>query len=185
MEIFLDAFIVMILSIFLIRLAGRKSLGQMTVAEAVIMISIGSAFVHPIAYRSITKTFVGATIMILLLIAIEYCSLKSKKIQHIVAGHSKLVIKDGKPLRENMKKMRISLEDLEMQLRQQSISRIEDVKMATMEVNGALACELKRKAQPLTVGEFESLMQGFIFPPLPNQPTDKNLFQKVEKKETQ
>lgn len=53
--------------------------------------------------------------------------------------------------------MRFTVDKLEMQLRQQGISNLSDVKNATIEPNGRLGYELKPDARPLTVGEFKKL----------------------------
>jgi uncharacterized membrane protein YcaP (DUF421 family) len=55
-----------------------------------------------------------------------------------------------------LKKLRLTVDQLEMRLRNQGISNIEDVKKATIEPNGLLGYELQEDAKPLTIGEFKS-----------------------------
>src|SRR5699024_1678440 len=55
------------------------------------------------------------------------------------------------------RKMRMTVDQLEMTLRLQSVERIEDVQWATLEANGRVAYLLKKEAQPVTKYEFDQL----------------------------
>lgn len=63
-----------------------------------------------------------------------------------------------------MNKLRLTVDQLEMRLRNQGISKIEDLKTATLEPNGQLGYELKEDAKPLTVREFKQLMNEYFLP---------------------
>ncbi|MDQ0858090.1 uncharacterized membrane protein YcaP (DUF421 family) [Bacillus sp. V2I10] len=63
---------------------------------------------------------------------------------------------------QNLKKLRLTVDQLEMRMRNQGISKIEDVKTATIEPNGLLGYELKDNAKPLTVGEFKKLLESYF-----------------------
>ncbi|QGU95783.1 DUF421 domain-containing protein [Clostridium bovifaecis] len=145
----------------LLRISGRKSISQMTVAQTVIMISIGSLIVQPIVEKSIWKTIVAASIFIAFLVLTEYLQVKFNFIEKLITGKSKVVIQDGNIVVDNLKKLRFTIDQLEIRLRQAGISNISDVKMATLEANGQLGYELMRHVKPLTIGEFEKMMQSF------------------------
>ncbi len=54
--------------------------------------------------------------------------------------------------------MRLTIDKLEMHIRQQGVSNISEIKNATIEPNGQLGYELMPDSRPLTVGEFKKLM---------------------------
>lgn len=58
--------------VLLLRVAGRKSISQMTLAQTVVMISIGSIIIQPIIETSVWKTIVAAGIFVGSLILMEY-----------------------------------------------------------------------------------------------------------------
>ncbi|WP_182201453.1 DUF421 domain-containing protein [Paraliobacillus salinarum] len=159
--------IIMVLSGFLIlRLAGRKSIAQMTVTTTIVMISIGSIIVQPIIEDSVMKTIITIIIFVTTLVLIEYLQVKFNSIEKFFTGKSIPVIEQGQLNKINLKKLRITVDKLEMQLRQQGISNISDVKNATIESNGRIGYELMPEAKPLTVGEFKKLMgMTFVDPP--------------------
>nr|WP_272506007.1 DUF421 domain-containing protein [Natronobacillus azotifigens] len=140
-----------------LRLSGRKSLAQMTVTTTVVMISIGAIIVQPIIDDSVAKTLITIIIFISVLIVIEYIQVKSNVLEKLITGKAIAVIENGKINLDNLKKMRFTVDKLEMQLRQRGISNFSDVKNATIEPNGQLGYELTPDARPLTVGEFKKL----------------------------
>ncbi|VTR61599.1 Protein of uncharacterised function (DUF421) [Actinobacillus pleuropneumoniae] len=61
-----------------------------------------------------------------------------------------------------MKKLRLTVDALEMKLRQQGISKLSDVKTATIEPNGQLGYELQDYAKPVTLLQLEQLLSRYF-----------------------
>ncbi|HDR4601780.1 TPA: DUF421 domain-containing protein [Bacillus cereus] len=159
MNFILEAFILILSGILLLRIAGRKSISQMTLAQTVVMISIGTIIVQPIVEKSVLKAIVSALIFVISVVILEYLQLKSNAFEKFITGKSKTVIENGILNVVALKKMRLTVDQLEMRLRNKGISKIEDVKTATLEPNGQLGYELKEDAKPLTVGDLKKLIQ--------------------------
>ncbi|WP_323368632.1 DUF421 domain-containing protein [Radiobacillus deserti] len=157
-----NSFLMVLVGIFFLRIAGRKSISQMTLAQTVIMISVGSVIIQPIIEASVLRTTVVTGIFVLSLIALEWIQLKSNKVEKIITGKSRIVIQNGELLPQELKKHRLTVDQLEMFLRQQGIANIKNVKTGTIEPNGQLGYELKEDARPLTVGEFKKLIGPLI-----------------------
>lgn len=156
------SFLLIVSGIFLLRIAGRKSISQMTLAQTIVMISIGTIVVQPIVEKSIIKAIVGAAIFVASIIILEYLELKFNIFEQFITGKSKIIIENGTLNTQNLKKLRLTVDQLEMRMRNQGISRIEDVKTATIEPNGLLGYELNDNAKPLTVGEFKKLLDLYF-----------------------
>ncbi|MED3971706.1 DUF421 domain-containing protein [Priestia megaterium] len=155
--------VVLILAgILLLRIAGRKSIAQMTLAQTVVMISLGTIIVQPIVEKSMVKAIGGAAMFVLAILVLESLQVKFNTFEKFLTGKSKTVIENGQLDSKQLKKLRLTVDQLEMRLRNQGISNIQDVKMATMEPNGQLGYELQEDAKPLTVGEFKQLMQVYM-----------------------
>lgn len=159
MNIFIESFLLVVGGVLLLRIAGRKSISQMTLAQTVVMISIGAIIIQPIIEDSLTRTFIAASIFIATLIMMEYLQLKFNAVEKFITGKAKIVIENGEIVISNLKKLRFTVDQLEMRLRQQGINKITDVKTATLEPNGQLGYELFPDARPLTIGEFKKLMK--------------------------
>ncbi|AXI30607.1 hypothetical protein CIB87_16840 [Priestia megaterium] len=162
--------ILILAGILLLRIAGRKSIAQMTLAQTVVMISLGTIIVQPIVEKSMVKAIGGAAIFVLAILVLEYLQLKSNAFEKFLTGKSKTVIENGQLETKQLRKLRLTVDQLEMRLRNQGVSTIQDVKTATIEPNGQLGYELQEDAKPLTIGDFKQLMH--LYMPVNSQASD-------------
>jgi uncharacterized membrane protein YcaP (DUF421 family) len=195
----LNAAIIIIAGVLILRIAGRKSISQMSISQTVIMISIGSLLVQPIGNRSIRNTLIIALVFVITLLILEFLQLKIRWFEVFINGKPKVLVKDGELMYENLKKVRMTVAKLEMRLRQKGVTKISDLKTLTIEINGEIGYELKDEAKPLTLKDLNQVLtqMGYKTPNLqnsstPNQPiTDRtkttnpnnsnNIFDEVNK----
>lgn len=178
MHFVIEAFILIISGILLLRISGRKSISQMTLAQTVVMISIGTIIVQPIVEKSVMKAIISAFIFVISVVALEYLQLKFNGFEKFITGKSKIIIQNGQLHTTNLRKLRLTVDQLEMRLRNQGISNINDVKTATLEPNGQLGYELKDDAKPLTAGEFKAFLNTHF--PQQKESISPNLFGEIE-----
>lgn len=153
------AVLIMISGTMLLRVAGRKSISQMTLAQTVIMIAIGSLLVQPIASRNVWITLAVGAALVLTLVIMEYAQLKSDKIENFITGKSQVLIENGNLDEKKMKDLRFTVDMLEMNLRQNNVSKMSDIEWATLEPNGKVGFILKEDAQPATKKEIRMLQE--------------------------
>lgn len=151
--------LIVLVGTFLLRVAGRKSISQMTIAETIIMISIGTVLVQPVSGKNIWVTFGVGAILILTLIVMEYAQIKGDGFEKLITGKSKVIIENGQINEKNLVKLRLTVDQLEMKLRQKNVTKLSDVKWATLEPNGQVGFVLKDENQPVTKQEFQQLTQ--------------------------
>ncbi|WP_088105530.1 DUF421 domain-containing protein [Halalkalibacter urbisdiaboli] len=149
--------LIILVGTFLLRIAGRKSISQMTLAQTVLMIAIGSILIQPVADKNIWITFGIGAILIITLIGLEYVQLKWDTFEKIVTGKAKVLIENGVINKDNLRKHRLTVDLLEMQLRQNNVNKLTDVQWATLEPNGQLGYLLKEEAQPVTKSDLQQL----------------------------
>lgn len=154
--------LVVLMGTFLLRVAGRKTISQMTLAETVIMVSIGTLLVQPIATKSIWIAFGTGLVLVLTLLVIEYAQIKMDGVKKVITGKAKVIIEKGELIEKNMLKLRITADQVEMRLRQKNVKNINDVEWATLEPNGQVGFILKEEAQPVTKKEFQQLQQLMV-----------------------
>lgn len=156
------AILIVLVGIVLLRIAGRKTISQMTLAETVIMIAIGTLLVQPVSGKDIPTSILVGGVFVGTLLLMELIQMKSDTFEKIITGKAKMVIDNGNLNEKNLRKLRLSVDQLEMKLRQNSVSKISDVKWATLEPNGQLGFELKQEAQPATKKELQDLKQTIV-----------------------
>lgn len=153
------AIVIAIGGTLLLRIAGRKSISQMNIAQVVIMIGIGSLLVQPIAGESVWSTLIVGLMLVLSLIVMEYAQVKIDGLEKLITGRSKLLIKNGELQTDTLKKLRFTVDQLEMKLRQNQVHSISDIEEATLEPSGQLGFVLKQNKQPATKEEILLLRQ--------------------------
>jgi uncharacterized membrane protein YcaP (DUF421 family) len=184
------AFVLIVSGILLLRIAGRKSISQMTLAQTIVMISIGTIIVQPIVEKSVWKAIIGAAVFVAAILIMESMELKMNFFEKFITGKSKIVIQNGKLDIKNLRKMRLTVDQLEMRMRNKGISRMEDIKTATIEPNGQLGYELMDDAKPLTVGEFKKVLNDYL-PKMvmsmegKQEPAQQNIFNELNKSNKQ
>nr|WP_213367324.1 DUF421 domain-containing protein [Mesobacillus boroniphilus] len=150
--------VIVIGGVLILRLAGRKSISQLTVAQTVMMIAVGSLIIQPVSERNIWITMVITFLMVTTLIFIEYIVLKYDALETFIYGKSLLVVENGQLNESNLKKLRLTVDMLEVRLRQQSIQNFSDLKWATIESNGQLGYMLKPEKQYATKEDIQMLI---------------------------
>lgn len=149
--------LIIVFGILLIRFSGRRSISQMTISQTVIMISIGTLLIQPVSEKNIWVTFVIAGLLIATLQVIEYIQLKWDVTETFFTGRSQLVIENGVLNEKNLKKMKLTVDKLEMRLRQNGIEKIEDVQWATIEPSGQMGYTLKEHKKYATKEDIDRL----------------------------
>nr|WP_242061888.1 YetF domain-containing protein [Cytobacillus firmus] len=121
------------------------------------MIAVGSLIIQPVGDRNIWITMVITFLMVLTLISIEYVVLRSNALETFIYGKSLLVVENGQINEGNLKKLRLTVDMLEVRMRQQNIPHFSDLKWATIESNGQLGYMLKSDKQYATKEDIQML----------------------------
>lgn len=150
--------VIIIFGIFLLRLSGRRSISQMTISQTVIMISIGTLLIQPISGQNVWVTLATAAMLIIILSIIEYIQLKWDFTETIFTGRSKVIIENGQLNEKNLKKLRLTVDKLEMRLRQNGIENVKDVKWGTVEASGQLGYLLVEKKKLATKEDIDKVL---------------------------
>lgn len=146
--IILKTTLAFLLLLLLARLLGKKQMSQMTFFNYMTGITIGSLAANIISSNdnSLLEEILSLVWWCLLTILLTYATLKSENIRLLVDGKPVILIRDGLIQKESLKTTRVSIDDLSMMLREQSIFSITDVDYAILEPNGELSV-LKKHTQ--------------------------------------
>lgn len=147
-EMLLRTTFAFIILMILARLMGKKQISQLTFFHYVTGITIGSIAAE-ISAQSETPFLNGAVAMIwwaILTVLVNLITIKSKKARILFDDQPTIIIHRGKISEQGMKKARLTLNDLNMMLREQSIFTVTDVNYAILETNGQLSV-MKKAAQ--------------------------------------
>lgn len=159
-----------IITMVLSRMLGRKLVSQMTLFDYIVGIMIGSAAVNAVSFEVNPPlySFVMLVSICVLTQVIDLIHMKSMKIRKLIDSEPVIIIEKGQIIDKNMRKIRLSLDDLTMMLREKSYFNISDVESAVLEPNGQLSVQAKSDKQPLTpsdislVPEYKGITRDII-----------------------
>lgn len=124
--------------ILAIRLMGKRQISELQPTELVITMIISDIAAIPMQNTSIP--LLSGIIPVLVLVALEIAAsvfmMKSSKFRKLLCGSPIVVIRDGEILQSQMRRLRLTTEDLCVQLRQQDVFSIEEVQYCIVETNG-------------------------------------------------
>ncbi|MBU6145295.1 MAG: DUF421 domain-containing protein [Paenibacillaceae bacterium] len=142
-----------IATLFLLtKLIGKRQVSELSVFEYITGITLGSmaAYISLDLRSSWTHGVLSLCVWVAVSVAIEYAQLKSRRAQKWIDGTPTVLIRDGKIMEENLKKERLTIEELLQQLRTKDVFLVSDVQYAVMEANGTINVLLTKENQPLT-----------------------------------
>ena len=140
-EILLRTFVVYITVLILLRLAGKRELGQMTPFDLVVILVIANAVQNAMTGgdNSLTGGILAAGTLTIVNIAVGRWGSYIPFFRRLVASAPRLLLRDGKPIPDAMSTERVDLEELEMAAREHGIADLKDVTAAVLEEDGSIS----------------------------------------------
>lgn len=143
-----------IVTLFVItKILGKRQVSQLSLFEYITGITIGN-LAASIPLERESSWYLGTVslaVWVLTTLSIEYLQIKSKKVRDLSDGKTTILIKDGKILEDNLKKERLTLDELMEQLRSKNAFKVADVEFAIMETSGEINVLLTKDRQPVTL----------------------------------
>lgn len=135
-----------------VRLMGKRQISQLQTSELVVTLLISELAVMPIQQHQdpLWNGLIPMVVLVVCEIVVSLFMLKSGKFRQLVCGNPIVIIENGKLLQNQMRRLRMSTEDLFEELRQAGAFALEDVAYAIMETNGQLSVLKKSSADYLT-----------------------------------
>ena len=141
-----------LLALLLSKLIGIKIISQMNFFDFIMGVSVGSMIAKIIIDKEhvVFSGIIALIAFTLLTIATSYLNLKSYTVRRITNAKTLILIENGRIIDKNMKRLRITKNELMMKLREKDVFNLEDVQFAIMESNGQLSVLIKSNKKPIT-----------------------------------
>ena len=141
MDIVFRGIFVFVFLYVLMRMIGRRELSSLEPFDLILLIVLGDAVQQGLTQDdySLTGAFLAIGTIAIMQVAVSYANFRFPKLRPVLDGEPIVVVQDGKPIEKNLKRERVTIEDLAAAARQQNIAKIEDVQWAVMETSGAIS----------------------------------------------
>ena len=141
MDLVLRAAVGFFFVLLLTRIVGRRELGSLEPFDLILLVVIGDLVQQGITQNDLSVTglvLVGGTVG-LLTIATSYASFRFPRLRPMLEGEPVIVVEDGKPLERNLRRNRITVDELAAAARLQGIESLDDIRWAVLETGGRLS----------------------------------------------
>lgn len=134
-----------IIIVLVMRLMGKRQIGQLQPAELVVTILLSEVASQPMLEPDLPVLYSVVSLILLtgFELLLSFVSLKSAKVRSILQGNSVVIIRDGVIQYEQIKRLRYTMDDILEALRQKDVFDISEVEYAVAETNGSLSVFLK------------------------------------------
>ncbi len=127
--------------LLLLRVSGKRQIGQMGAAEFVALLLVSNAVQNSMngGDNSLTGGLVLATVLVALSKTVSWASYRWRKLGAIIQGSPCLLVYKGELVKKNLEKNLIPTRELHTLLRRQGIHDVKGIHEAVLEANGSIS----------------------------------------------
>jgi len=142
-ELVVRGIVVYIFLIALLRITGKRQIGQLSPLDLVLLLILSNAVQNSMnaGDNSLIGGLISAATLVALNYLIEYATVKSKKLEGIVEGRPQVIIHEGKLFEDVIREAKITQLEVESTLRESGFFDMKDVKLAILENNGKVSVQ--------------------------------------------
>lgn len=141
MEIVVRATVIYFFLWLLTRALGKRELAEMTAFELLLLVVVGDLIQQGVTQSDYSLT--GAVLTVgtfaLLTIVFSYANYRFKPLRPYLEAEPRIVIQDGKPVERNLRRERLTVEEIAAEARLQQIPSLDAVEWAVLEGSGKIS----------------------------------------------
>jgi uncharacterized membrane protein YcaP (DUF421 family) len=141
MDLVIRTIVIVLIVFVLTRLVGRRELSSMEPFDVILLVVVGDLVQQGITQSDDSAT--GTTIVLatvgLLTVGLSYLSFKVPRLRPVLEGEPIVLVVDGELLERNLRRERLTLDDLLAEARTQQIGSLDSVRFAVLETSGKIS----------------------------------------------
>ncbi len=140
-ELILRGGVVYVFLLILLRITGKRQVGQMAPFDLVLLLVLSNAVQNSMngGDNSLVGGLISATTLVGLNFFIGLMTYKSKKLEAIIEGRPQVLVHNGKLFEDVMASAKLTHHELDSALRQAGCNCVEEVHSAILENNGSIS----------------------------------------------
>src|SRR4051812_42963491 len=141
MDIVLRGVVIFGVLYLLMRLIGRRELSSLEPFDLILLVVLGDAVQQGLTQDdySLTGALLAIGTIAMLQLGVSYANFRFPRLRPLLDGEPIVIVRDGKPIDKNLRRERVTPDDLMSAARQQNIGTLDEVKWAVMETSGAIS----------------------------------------------
>src|SRR5439155_22854928 len=124
MDIVLRGVFVFVFLYVLMRMIGRRELSSLEPFDLILLIVLGDAVQQGLTQDdySLTGAFLAIGTIAIMQVTVSYANFRFPKLRPVLDGEPIVMVQNGKPIERNLRRERVTIEDLTAAARQQNIA---------------------------------------------------------------
>src|SRR4051794_33160527 len=141
MDLAIRATVLFLFVFLLTRIIGRRELSSLEPFDLILLIVMGDAIQQGLTQDdySVTGALIVVGVFAILQVTISFVSYKFPFTRPALDGEPIIVVEDGKAIERNLKRERLTLDELMVAARAQQVTKIEDIQWAVLETSGKIS----------------------------------------------
>jgi uncharacterized membrane protein YcaP (DUF421 family) len=141
MDLALRMIVVFFLILLVTRVVGRRELGTMEPFDLIMLVVVGDLVQQGVTQSdySLTGTVIVISTLAVLTVVTSYVSFRFKPLRGVLEGEPIVLISGGELLHRNLRRERLTVDELASEARQQQIGELADVRLAVLETSGRIS----------------------------------------------
>jgi uncharacterized membrane protein YcaP (DUF421 family) len=134
--------VVVIAFVFLVtRAVGKRELSSLEPFDVILLVVVGDLVQQGVTQSdtSVTGAAIVLSTLALMIVGLSYLNLRLPAARRVLDGEPIVLVVDGEPLRQNLRRQRITMEDLLSQAREEQLASLSDVRWAILENSGKIS----------------------------------------------
>jgi uncharacterized membrane protein YcaP (DUF421 family) len=149
MDLAIRAVVVYYFIYLLTRIVGRRELSSLGPFDIILLVVMGDAIQQGLTQDdySVTGAVIVVTVIALLQVLTSYLSFRVGFLRPVLEGKPIVIVEDGKPIERNMRRERLTVEEVMEEARSSAqIASLDDIQFAVVETSGAISFIEKNKS---------------------------------------
>ncbi len=154
---FIRTIIIYVFVIVVIRIMGKRQIGELEPSELVVTIIISEVAAMPIQDNSqpVATALVAIVLLLIMEIIISFTAYKSRSLRKILYGTPSVLFSKGKINQSEMERQRFNVNDLMEIIRNNGASSLDEVDYVLVETNGNVSVLLNAQERPVTMKDLK------------------------------
>lgn len=127
--------------ILFLRVSGKRTLSKMNAFDFIVTVALGSTLATILLSKDVAlaEGVVAFALLIALQFIITWLSVRSPRVKEIVASEPALLLFDGQLLRAQMRRARVTEEEVRAAVREQGVASLDDLEALVLETDGTFS----------------------------------------------
>ena len=141
MDLVIRAAVIFTFVFLMTRVVGRRELASLEPFDLILLVVTGDLIQQGVTQSdySVTGALIVITTMAVFTVIVSFLNYKVRPLRRVLEGEPIVLVDDGEILERNLRRERITEDELAAEGRQQQVERISDMRWAVLETSGKIS----------------------------------------------